>query len=231
LKAGEHINFSSHGINDDFVKHALDQSHALSPEKLASITANDARISEFAKTHPNFTLTDETTKNILEGKAGVSSSLEDLRLPNSAIIDNEAVATSTEKVVYVPAEGAVPPEFETIDLDKRVDGWYKQIFKVDNVRFGERVLGKDAIEALKLRDILQDAKLFQQGATDGYTTGMNRQEIANFARFFQGASQKEIGFDAAKFLRDNPNITLRNYFENVAPRVKFGTRIGPYYAL
>lgn len=223
LKAGEHINFSTQGINDDFVKHALEQSNALSPEQSAQILEHNTRLSAFTEANPDVKLTNELTKNILEGKAGVSASPD--------VLNAETIASSTEEVVYVPSDEAIPPEFRELDLDKRVNGWYKQIFKVENVQFGERVLGRDAIEALKLRDILQDARLFQQGATDGYTTGMNRQEIANFARFFQGASQKEIGFDAVKFLRENPNMTLRNYFENVAPLVKFGTRIGPYYAL
>jgi hypothetical protein len=231
LQEGQHINFSGAGINEDFVKLALEDSNALSPEQSAHILENNTRLSAFAEANPNVTLKDEVTKNILRGGAGDVVPAEDLSLPKSTVVSADALGASPEQDWYVPAEGAAPPEFEALDLDKRVDGWYSQIFRVDNVQFGQRVLGKDVIEALKLRDILQDARLFQQGAEVGYTTGLSRQEIANFARFFQGISHAHANFDSAAFLRSNPNANVMDYFEKVAPLTKFGERIGQYYAL
>ncbi|HLC95393.1 MAG TPA: hypothetical protein VJH89_02795, partial [Patescibacteria group bacterium] len=82
LKAGETINLADHGIDKEFVENALGKTEALSPEQLASIDANDAKIAEFAKEHPDVTLTNESVDTVLH---------EDVsEIPSSAVPDVEA---------------------------------------------------------------------------------------------------------------------------------------------
>lgn len=67
LKAGETINFSEHGIDKDFVENALAHAKGLTEGQMASIDANDVKIAEFAASHPDVTLTNESVDSILQG--------------------------------------------------------------------------------------------------------------------------------------------------------------------
>jgi hypothetical protein len=227
LKAGEHINFSSHGINDDFVKHALDQSRALTPEQAEHILANNTKLEAFAEVNPNVRLTDEITKNILEGKTPKVSDLQSFGAQAQTV--SEFRFGPQTNIEYQPAPEGVSPEDIASGYGARADGWYNQIFKVENVSFGDRVLGRDVVESLKIRDVLHDANLFRQGAETGYVTGLSRQEIANFAKFDINASDgKSILFDRAGFLRNNPNATILDYLKKIASLTRRGQRIGSY---
>ncbi len=236
LGEGQHINFSDHGIDENFVDQALERSGALTPEQSAQILVNDTRLSAFAEANRDL-------------KRSFPPPTEGLRFEGADVIDTPSATTTAPGFHFgaqadldfqpaaeqgvgpnVVAESAAPPEFEAFNLDERVDGWYKQVFEVGtkDVQFGQVELAKSGIESLKLRDLAHDAKLFGEGATEGYYTGLKREQISNFARFFQGASSKEIGFDATTFLRENPNANLTDYFEKVAPLTKFGQHIGHY---
>lgn len=222
LKVGEHINFSEHGINDDFVKHALEDSNALSPEQLERISQNNLRLTAFTEANPNVRLTDELTKNILEGKTGIAAGQAANELHFGQQVDLE----------YQPTPIGVSPEDIASEYGTRADGWYNQIFKVENVQVGDRILGRDVVESLKIRDVFHDAQLFQQGASGGYVTGLSRQEIANFAKFDMNASGgKSILFDRAGFFRNNPNATVLDYLKKVASLTRRGQKIGSFTAL
>jgi hypothetical protein len=67
LKEGEVINFSAHGIDKEFIEQAWADAKAITPEQALSIDANDAKIAEFAKVHPEVTLTNESVDTILQG--------------------------------------------------------------------------------------------------------------------------------------------------------------------
>lgn len=222
LQAGEHINFSEHGINDDFVKHAIEDSNAILPEQLERISQNNLRLTAFAEANPNVRLTDEMTKNILEGKTGIVAEQASNEFRFGQPVDLE----------YQPIPGGISPEDIVLEYGARADGWYDQIFKVENVQPGDRILGRDVVESLKIRDVLHDAQLFQQGASGGYTTGLSRQEIANFAKFDMNVSNgKSILFDRAGFFRNNPNATVLDYLKKVASLTRRGQKIGSFTAL
>jgi hypothetical protein len=168
-------------------------------------------------------LTDEVTKNILEGKTGVAS---------SASLDSQPRFGKQVDLEYQPTPEAVSPENIVSEYSSRADGWYDQIFKAENVQVGDRVLGKDVVESLKIRDVLHDANLFNKGVESGYITGLSRQEIANFAKFDINASNgKSILFDRAGFLRNNPNATILDYLKKIASLTRRGQRIGLYTTL
>lgn len=222
LKAGEHINFAGHGIDDNFVKHALEDSNALSPEQLERISQNNLRLTAFTEANLNVRLTDELTKNILEGKTGIAAGQAANELHFGQQVDLE----------YQPTPIGVSPEDIASEYGTRADGWYNQIFKVENVQIGDRILGRDAVESLKIRDVFHDAQLFQQGASGGYVTGLSRQEIANFAKFDMNVSNgKSILFDRAGFFRNNPNATVRDYLKKIASLTRRGQHIGLFTSL
>ncbi|MFZ2299869.1 MAG: hypothetical protein WAW00_01890, partial [Candidatus Moraniibacteriota bacterium] len=111
----------------------------------------------------------------------------------------------------------------------RADDWYAQIFRAHDIASGQDwMMNKEAAGRVKLRDIFNDAKLFQQGAASGHTTGLNREQITNFAAFFQGATTDDIGFDRKAFFQEHPNATVTDYLNTVAPLVSPGQRIGSY---
>lgn len=184
LKEGETINFSTHGIDKEFVENTLgDMKNILTSDRIVSIADHNASIEEFAKANPDTTLTNEVVDNIL-----------------MAALYND-----------------------------RANDWYAQIFRVNDVSFGQDwLVDKAAIGRVKLRDILNDAKLFQQGAVSGYTTSFNQEQITNFAAFFQGTTADDIGFDRVAFFREHPNATVTDYLNTVAPLVNPGQQIGLY---
>jgi hypothetical protein len=242
LQTGEQINFSSHGINDDFVKNALEDSRALSPDKAAQILANNTRLEAFMEANPNVRLTDELTKNILEGK---TPKVSEFRFGPQVDLDYKpaAVISSSETTApgfrfghhidteYQPTPESVSSEAIASEYSARADGWYNQIFKSENVQFGDRVLGRDVVESLKLRDVIHDAQLFKQGAAGGYTTGLNQQEINNFLKFDENISKSQISFDRLAFWRENPNATVFDYLKKIASLTRRGQRIGSYTTL
>jgi len=65
LKAGETINFSSHGIDEKFIADVLAQTKALSSDQLSSIVSNDAKIAEYVTNHPKTMLTNARVDEIL----------------------------------------------------------------------------------------------------------------------------------------------------------------------
>lgn len=240
LQAGEHINFSEHGIDEDFVKHTFEDSNAISPEQSAQILENNTRLSAFAEANPNVRLTDELTKNILEGKTPKVSDLRSFPPPASVVDLHEGAQAHTASefrfgpqvdIEHQPVPEGASPEDIASEYGVRADGWYDQIFKVENVQFGDRVLGRDIIESLKLRDVIRDGQLFKQGAADGYITGLSQQEISNFLKFDENVSKSHVIFDRLAFWRGNPNATVLDYLKKIASLTRQGQRIGPYTSL
>ncbi|MEK9151002.1 MAG: hypothetical protein AAB547_00030 [Patescibacteria group bacterium] len=223
LQEGETINFAEHGINQDFVEKALGQANALSPEQMASISVNDAKLATYSQANPDITLTNEVADNILQAETADAASAD----ADSGIPAATGTPGNTFGQEMIAPRGILP---EMMALyGERADDWYAQIFRMENASFGQDwLIDKEAIGKVRLRDILADARLFQQGAFSGHTTGLDREQIANFAEFFQGVSKNDIGFDRLAFFKENPNATVMDYLNEVAPLVNPGQRIGLY---
>ncbi len=222
LQEGETVNLAQHGIDQKFVETALHDARTLTSAQSIAIEANDARIAEYARANPEVILTDGVTQNIVEAPSATPDTFGSEALsaetgrPGSEAIGIEGVARGTA------------PELAAL-YSARADDWYQQIFRMENASFGQDwMIDREKIGGMKLHDILQDARLFQQGAFSGYTTGLDREQIINFAEFFQGVSKSDIGFDRRAFFRNNPHATVMDYLNEVAPLAKQGQRIGLY---
>ncbi|MEI8096931.1 MAG: hypothetical protein WCG73_02400, partial [Candidatus Moraniibacteriota bacterium] len=252
LKAGETINFSDHGIDEDFVKSALADVKGLTEGQIASIEANDAKIADFAAKNPGVTLTNESVETILNGNSvevtlGQSTGVIDYSKPSAPIIDRVNApgetlsATSISSEYVVPVEGSpaveqstgpnisrIEPVF-TAELQPRVNDWYVQIFKMENPAPGQDwFVDKGKIGSMKLMDMMKDAKLYKEGSLTGYKTGLSGEQIKNFAAFFQNVERYEIVFDRKAFFQEHPHATVMDYLKKVAPLVTKGQRLGLY---
>lgn len=229
LKAGEKFDFSKY-LTQGEIEKAFADAKGLSPDKIANIAANDVKIAEFAKMHPDVTLTNEGVNTLLHGKVDAATSAglgTQTDLGTQAAADARTPLETSGPAEVVPVT-IVSPEL-LAQYNVRADNWYAQIFQLENAAPGQDwVFNKETIGAVKLRDILQDARLFQQGSFSGYTTGLNREQITNFAEFFQGVSKTGIQFDRMAFFREHPNATVMDYLHKVAPLVNQGQRIGLY---
>lgn len=223
LEAGEKIDFSEY-LTQEEIEKAFAEAQGLSPDKIASIAANDLKIAEFAAAHPDATLTNENVDALLQGKAdAIAPTSPDVSVAAEAIKSPEA-----PDLTEMSPPAALSPE-SLAQYGGRVDDWYMQIFRMENAALGQDwVFNKEAIGGMKLRDILQDARLFQQGSLSGYATGLDREQITNFAEFFQGATKESVGFDRIAFFKEYPNATVMDYLNRVAPLVNQGQRIGLY---
>lgn len=223
LEAGEKLDFSDY-LTQEEIEKAFAEAQGLSPDTIAGIAANDVKIAEFARMHPDIALTDETVDSILQGKM---DALAPTDLGTQAAADAGTPFETSDSAEGAPAT-VVSPE-SLAQYSGRVDDWYMQIFRMENAAPGQDwVFNKEAIGSMKLQDILQDARLFQQGSLSGYTTGLDREQITNFAEFFQGVSKESVGFDRIAFFKEHPNATVMDYLNRVAPLVSQGQRIGLY---
>lgn len=111
--------------------------------------------------------------------------------------------------------------------EARSEGWYTQIFRVENASLNnDWILNAERIKDTKIIDILKDALRFKEGASAGYVTDLNREQINHFAEFFQSVTKSDIAFDRLAFFKENPNATVADYLQKIASLVKPGKRIG-----
>ncbi len=229
LKAGETINFSSHGIDKDFVDNAFGHAKAISPDHIASIASNDAKIADFARTHPNVTLTNEIVDNILKGNETVvhnNSVLSQMTTSSSPDISNTVSQSVSESVATAPVETSLETPFD-VSLQSRVDDWYMQIFRTENPALGQDfIIDKSQIGQVKIMDMIKDARLYKEGSLSGYVTGMNGEQLKNFADFSQNIDKYATGFDKKTFFYTHPDATVMDYLKKVAPFIPKGQRLG-----
>lgn len=242
LGIGEHIDFDK--LVGGSITEAMRGASGLSTGAVESITQNNADILKWARLHPDVKLTDAVVDNILHGNAVdvVSGSPtvidaqmqkdlplgQGLKMPAGIPKIADAPPVPLDEVVVSAQEAA--PAFAA-ELQPRVDDWYMQIFRVENARSGQDwVFDKAAIAKVQVLDIVKDARLLQQGSFSGYVTGLNSEQVRNFAEFSQNVAKSNIGFDGAAFFRENPGATVMDYLKKVAPLVQQGQRLGLYTA-
>lgn len=224
LKAGEEFDFSKY-LKPEDIRKAYADAQGLSADKVASIAANDLKISEYVQSHPGTHLTHETVDKILQGKM------------DAAATDLSAQAAAEAKVPlesFGPTEtvssGISAPSPETIAQFKgRADDWFMQMFRVENANAGQDwIFDRDKIGATKLRDMVSDADLYRRGEFSGYRTGLSQEQMKNFAEF-SGGIWKVIGREnVVEMMKAKPDMTVTEYLQRVAPLVKQGQRIGLY---
>lgn len=243
LKAGEKIDFSAHGIDKGFVENALSHTKALSPDQVASITANDVKIAEYIASHPGTTLDNAVVDQILRGETLLQA--DAVTMSDGTVFQTaDTIATEVpnmregiEQITESPVDDAVPVESPalssepifTAELTPRVNDWYMQIFRVENPALGQDwIVDKKEMGAIKLMDVFKDAKLYQSGSFTGYKTGLSPEQVKNFTQFFQGVEDNKIVFDRMAFLREHPNVTVMDYLKKIATLVTPGQRLGLY---
>lgn len=223
LKTGETIKFSDHGIDKAFVDNAFSQAQSLSPDQIASITANDAKIADYVASHPGTTLTNAKVDEILSGKIASQSVGE-----NTPPLE-QATESSVSNVVPVESPSVSREPVFTAELTPRVNDWYMQMFRMENPGIGQDwIVDKKEMSSIKLMDIFKDAKLYKAGSFTGYKTGLNPEQIKNFTQFFQGVEDNNIAFDRMAFLREHPNVTVMDYLKKISTLVTPGQRLGLY---
>lgn len=238
LGIGEHIDFDK--LVGSSITEAMQGASGLSSEAVESITQNNAGILEWARAHPGVKLTDTVVDNILHGNAAdtisgkVTEIIDAALKPSGVSLSLDGAAAPLAEVVPIPPVHEILPNAGlvfTAELQPRVDDWYMQIFRSENAGLNQDwVFNKAAIAKIKVWDILQDAKRLQQGSFTGYVTGLQSEQIENFAEFSQNVAKNNIGFDGAAFFRENPGATVMDYLKKVAPLVEQGQRLGLYTA-
>lgn len=247
LKLGETFNFSAHGVNGQFVENALTQAHALSSTDVATIEGNDARIAEYAKTHPSVTITEGKVDDILSGDhsgavgSGAGTSPETSAPPPQDIqvdlLESESDAAHNAPAVAEAVDtGEEIPEVPEIVSEGRVEGWAEQLFLNGNTEmtpFGpDAIIDRKQLLDTRLMDIIHDASLYQKHALSGYTSGWKTEQLMNFVKFDKGVG---ASMDAKDFslrtvidprLGGNGNATVKDYLRALAPKVLSGQRIG-----
>jgi len=234
LKTGETINFSKQGVDSQFVFEKLMDTKALSSEKLASITSNDAKIAEFVRNNPTITLTNESADTLLHGNEGsqsISAPVQGDEIPSSSnTVDfaEDASQITSESVDQSVHSVSAETTFDSI-LQPRVNDWYMQIFRVENPTLGQDwIVDKTQIGKVEIMDMMKDARLYNQGSLSGYATGLNGEQLKNFADFSQQVDKYAITFDKKAFFYSHPHATVMDYLKEVAPLIPKGQRLGLY---
>ncbi|MDO8566003.1 MAG: hypothetical protein Q7S04_02325 [Candidatus Moranbacteria bacterium] len=101
LKEGSVINLADSGIDKEFVENAYADATTLSPEKMASIAANDVKLREFAAAHPDVTLTDGKVDDILHGNGADPAGKTNLGWEHG---DDETINYNDHTVRETPSE-------------------------------------------------------------------------------------------------------------------------------
>lgn len=224
LTAGEKFDFSKY-INSEDIQKAYMDAKGLSADKIASIAGNDLKVSEYVNMHPGTHLTHEAVDTILQEKANAAvQHTVDQTVLQAAVSD---VALPAVETGVTSTDGFTP---ETIvQYRGRVDGWFGQIFQLEDVRAGQTLmLDNDKIGSIRLMDAVKDADLYRRGELSGYRTGLSADQLKNFAEF-SNTTSKTIGKERIfEMLRAKPNMTVTEYLQRVAPLVRHGQHIGPY---
>lgn len=228
LQAGQEFDFSQYLTAEDIEKAYL-EAQELSAEKMASIAANDVKITEYVKAHPDVQLTHETADKVLQGKMDPAESMAPIDLAARAMTEQSVSLESSAPIETAPLEPvlAASPEMFAQYQD-RVDDWFMQIFRVEHADFGQDwVLDKTKIGNTKVLDMVRDARMYQGGALSGYRTGFNAEQIGNFAEFFQAAKGTTRGA-VIGMIKENPGITVKQLLQQIAPYAEQGQKIGLY---
>lgn len=101
LKAGAQIDFSQY-FNQADIAQAYAEAQGLSPEKIASIAANDAKIAAFAAAHPDVTLTHESVDSILHADQPAALGVTDIPEPEPKIQTDIPQATDSQVAESAP---------------------------------------------------------------------------------------------------------------------------------